>query len=198
MNSEKIVSEANKGFIYSGSSMNPLFKNSDLLQIKPYTNKKIQVGDVIVYCPPDEDKTVIHRVVSIGLDGIRTRGDNNWHIDDYTLKKTDIKGRVDFIQRRKRKIRVYGGRVGNWVSALFRFTLLIKRILIFLISPMYRFVAKRNFLRIKPKVLSYAKPTGTEFQILIGRMVIGRRHPVSKQWRIFPPFKLFIDESALP
>ena len=74
MNSENDVSAADKGFIYSGHSMNPLFKNSDLLQIEPYGNKPIRVGDVIVYCPPQEDKTVIHRVVSIGSNGLRTRG----------------------------------------------------------------------------------------------------------------------------
>jgi hypothetical protein len=45
----------------------------------------VQVGDVVAFQPPNEPKPVIHRITSVAVDVITTRGDANpvddpWHV----------------------------------------------------------------------------------------------------------------------
>jgi hypothetical protein len=50
----------------------------------------------------------------------------------------------------------------------------------------------------EPKVLSFDRAAGTELQLLIGRRVIGRWPPGKIGWQIRRPYRLFVDEEALP
>ena len=77
--------------------MNPTLKAGDGLTIIPYGNRKILVGDVVVFSRPEGNHNVVHRVVAADSEGIRTRGDNNINIDplfvnagagDYHLSST--------------------------------------------------------------------------------------------------------------
>ena len=98
---------------YKGPSMNPVLNSPDVLHVVPYGQSRIRRGDVVVFPSPDGDCKVVHRVVSVNGKEIRTKGDNNGHADSWVLKRESIIGRVDWIERGKTKIRIYGGLAGR-------------------------------------------------------------------------------------
>jgi hypothetical protein len=50
----------------------------------------------------------------------------------------------------------------------------------------------------RPRVISFNREGGTELQLVMGRKVIGRRLEGKSGWNIRRPFRLFVDEEALP
>ncbi|MCP3858125.1 MAG: hypothetical protein GY704_00590, partial [Phycisphaeraceae bacterium] len=79
---------------HTGSSMNPCLCELDLLEVVPYGNRPVKVGDVILFMPPGGDQPIVHRVVDVAPEGILTRGDNSLHKDPWRLTPGDITGRV--------------------------------------------------------------------------------------------------------
>ncbi len=192
--------------IYKGPSMNPTLRNADLLQVVPYNKKRVRLGDVIVFIPPDSTRSVTHRVVSVSPEGIRTLGDNNTEIDPYILKHENIIGRVIYAQRNNRKIKIYGGFIGRIFGYKVRAIRLVKinlRKVLYLLRPIYHyFIKKGTFRRIFPiqnkiRVISFNRSEGIEKQLLLYNRIIGRRLPNKIHWHIYPPFRLFISDSYL-
>ena len=64
-------------FIYTKRSMRPLFKEADILQVVPYSDPEIRIGDIIIFHSPEDATFIIHRVISVPNEVIRTKGDNN-------------------------------------------------------------------------------------------------------------------------
>ena len=193
-----------KSINYIGSSMNPTLKPGDRLHIIPYVGRKIQRGDVVVFIPPAGDSKVIHRVVVMDSQGIRTRGDNSSHVDPWILRPDQILGRVVSAQRGKRRWRVFGGGMGRSFAATIRLINAIDQRVSALLHPSYEWSARAGMFRrllpaqMTPRVISFSRPEGTELQLLIGRWVIGRRLPGKSGWNIRRPYRLFVDEEALP
>ena len=192
--------------IYKGPSMNPTLRNADLLQIVPYDKKRVRLGDVIVFIPPNSKRSVTHRVVSISPEGIRTLGDNNNKVDPYILSHENIIGRVIYAQRNNKRIKIYGGFIGRIYGYKIRALRLLKLNLrngLYLLKPIYHyFVRTGAFRKIfsfqnKIKIASFNRSEGVEMQLLLYNHVIGRRLPNKTNWHIRPPFRLFIDESYL-
>ena len=77
---------------YVGSSMNSTLREPEVMEIMPYNNRRICVGDVIFFLHPEADYHVVHRITRITLAGIFTRGDNSAQEDAYILQTKDIKG----------------------------------------------------------------------------------------------------------
>jgi hypothetical protein len=73
-----------------------------------------------------------------------------------------------------------------------------------LLRPTYDRLAKSGVFRkilpmqMKKMVISFNRPEGLELQLLMGRRVIGRWLPGTSRWHIRRPFRLFVDEAALP
>ncbi len=189
---------------YLGPSMKPILKPGDRLQIIPYSAEKIRRGDVIVLIPPGGDTKVIHRVVFMDSQGIRTRGDNSTHVDPWILSPNDILGRVVTVKRGKRRLRIFGGAIGQLFSMTFRAVHTIDSTLSSLLRPGYRRLATDGTFRrwlpdqMKPRVISFNRGEGTELQLFMGRRVIGRWLPGKSGWNIRRPFRLFVDEESLP
>jgi hypothetical protein len=189
---------------YIGPSMNPLFKAGDRLEIISYDQEKIRAGDVVVFISPEDGSKVVHRVISVNSSGIRTRGDNCNHEDDWILKQDNVLGRVVSAQRGKRRIRVLGGPLGYSFAMAVRVFKIINSNLTSLLRPFYQRLARagvfRRWLpcRMRPRVISLIREAGTELQLVIGRRVIGRWLPSKTGWNIRRPFRLFVDEGALP
>ncbi|HHT9124382.1 MAG TPA: signal peptidase I [Candidatus Brocadiia bacterium] len=200
------MSESNTKFItYTGPSMNPTLKAPDMLEVIPYDGNKIRCGDVVVFVPPGGNHKVIHRIISIDSQGIRTRGDHNANVDEWVLCPDDIVGRVIRTQRGDRWLRIYGGLMGR-VYAFFLRT--IRKINYYLIScPLhfpYRWLAKSGIFRgwlaerLKIHVLTFNRSYGKDMQLLMGRRVIGRYLRDKNKWMIRRPFRLVVDEASLP
>jgi signal peptidase I len=189
---------------YAGPSMNPTLKAGDGLTVISYGNRKIRIGDVVVFPHPEVGNNVVHRVVAVGSRGVRTRGDNNINIDPWVLHSEDIVGRVVSAQRKSRRLPIHSGATGVIiVFALWPITKILVTVSRILHPVYHRFAGSgifKRYMRFLPKtrVLSFNKSIGTELQLLLGNRVIGRRVPGSHKWQIVRPFRLFVDETSLP
>lgn len=192
--------------IHTGSSMSPTLRAGDVLTVAPYHGRRIRPGDVISFRRPGRARNVVHRVVRVGPEGVRTRGDNNIRTDTWVLESQEIIGRVVSIRRKEKPMPIYGGArgrlLGVWLRALKQIDTVVSRLL----HPLYHGISRSGILRrclppsMSPRVLTFNRPDGAEYQLVIGRSnrIIGRRLPGDDQWRIQRPFRLFIDEGTLP
>lgn len=189
---------------YIGPSMNPLLLNGDGLHIVPYKDRAIRPGDVAVFIPPGGETKIVHRVVSVDVKGIRTRGDNATTVDPWILSPDNIQGRVTYIQRKSGRRSIAGGFGGQLVAYSFRCTRLFDTVMSFLLRPFYHRLSRLASLRkilhgiLKPRVLSFGRPEGIELQLVVGHWLIGRRLPGKEHWEIKRPFRLCVDEALLP
>jgi hypothetical protein len=189
---------------YIGPSMNPILKSGDRLQILPCDGEEIRPGDVIVFIPPGGESKIVHRVVSVGSEGIKTRGDNCEDVDPCVLSPDHIFGRVVYARRRNRRRRVFGGPPGQLFAVTIKTIHAIDSGLSYVLRPAYHWLAGSGIFRrwlpaqLKTRVLSFKRAGGTELLLLMGRQVIGRWPSGKTHWHIRRPFRLFVDETSLP
>jgi signal peptidase len=201
---EQTESKKLQSINYIGPSMNPTLRPGDRLHIIPCDSRKVQRGDVVVFIPPGGDSKVIHRVVAMDSQGIRTRGDNCTDVDPWILSPEQVLGRVVCARRRNKRLRVFGGPVGRLLAVAIRGIHSIDSSVSELLRASYNRLARvgtfRRFLpaSMEPRVISLSRPAGTELQLIIGRRVIGRWLPGMTRWHIRRPFRLFVDEDSLP
>jgi signal peptidase I len=186
-----------------GPSMRPTLKAGDLLRIAPYNGLEPQVGDVIVFQAPGDEKHITHRVVAVTPQGVRTRGDNNNLVDPCFLKLENIVGRVTHAERGKRRKRVAGGYAGCLQArVLYVLRVVRPQVRIALAYP-YRLLYRSGIFQpilsrlFKVRVVSFQRPQGVELQLLWGRHIIGQLPAGGEQWVIWPPFKLVVREEEL-
>ncbi len=189
---------------YTGPSMNPTLKAGDGLFVVPYGDRKLRIGDVVVFRDPEGKYNIAHRVVAVDSRGVTTKGDNNINIDPWVLLPDDIIGHVVSAQRKSMIVTIRGGIWGRISAPAFwtikRANLSVSRIL----NPAYHWLArsgifiKFNWFLPKIHVLSFNRPEGREFQLLMGNRVIGRCLPGKDHWQIMRPLRLFVDEASLP
>jgi len=184
---------------YFGHSMNPVLRLGDGLLVVPFGERPVRVGDVVVFRHPDKPgERVVHRVVAVEPAGVRTRGDNCPQPDPWLLAPGDLMGYVAEARRDGRTFRVDQGCEGK----IFTFQMLrrLDDLLSRLLRPLYRRLAASSPLRgrLTLRVLSFERPGGREWHLLLGRWVIGRRLPQGEGWEIRRPFRLLVDEADLP
>ena len=184
--------------------MNPTLKPLDILQVIPYQGQEIQPGDVIVFLPPEGERTVIHRVVGVDWHGIRTRGDNCSSFDPWFLTSDNIIGRVSYVRRGNRRFRMYGGATGRLFALVVRVIRIIDSGMCTPLRPLYHWLVRtgafRRWLptRVKIRVFSFDRSGGTELRLFMGQRMVGRLSPGSNHWIIRRPFRLFVNEACLP
>jgi signal peptidase I len=189
---------------YIGTSMNPVLKPGDRLQVNPGDREKIRRGDVVIFIPPGGISKIVHRVTSVNSDGIKTRGDNCNYADEWVLDRENILGRVVAAQRGNRRLRVFGGPLGHYLAMAIRAIQSVDSIFSPLLHPYYQQLAnggafrRRLPNRMRPRVISVNRDAATELQLVMGRFVIGRWLPGKTRWHIRRPFRLFVDEESLP
>ena len=159
---------------------------------------------MVVFTPPGADYKIIHRVVSVKPQGIKTRGDNNNRVDPWLLSHDEILGCVFSAKRGKRWRRVFGGTIGQLFGVAIRAINAIDVSVSSRFRPAYDRLAVAGVFRrwlptkMKIRVISFDRAEGTELQLLMGRRVIGRWLPGKSGWQIRRPFRLFVDEETLP
>jgi signal peptidase I len=198
------IEQATGSLLYKGPSMNPVLKSPDILHVRPYGRSRIRCGDVVVFRALDGDCKVVHRVVSVDGNEFRTKGDNNWHLDSWALKPEDVIGRVEWIDREGKRIRIYGGLIGRVQADALKAGRLLSSGVRFVLRPLYRRLSQSRVLkqwfagRMATRIISLERAEGTELQLLLGRRVIGRRPAGRRYWHIRHPFLLVVDEESLP
>ena len=187
-----------------GDSMRPLFRPGDRLYFVSCRIEEVRKGDVIIFLPPGREERIIHRVVSSGPGGIRTRGDANPYTDAWTLRQENIVGRAVFVERGVRVIPVAGGRAGRMLAALIRALRKSDHLASHVLNPCYRGLARSGLFRtlfppaLRPRVISYDRDGQREMQLVIRSLIIGRRPAGTCVWTIRRPFRLIVEEGSLP
>lgn len=189
---------------YAGPSMNPTLRASDILHIVPYKHRKIRLGDVIVFIPSEGGRPIAHRAVSKDDHGVVTRGDNNTSVDPCVLEPSRIIGQVLFAQSGDKWRRVYGGTVGRVIGNLMNVRSLIDTRLSAVLSvkahgpSRLKMVGTWIMSRMQTRIVRFSARGGSELQVLLGSHLIARLPAGRDRWVIRRPFRLFIDEAALP
>ncbi len=106
----------------TGDSMSPSIRSSDTLTLAPIGERRVSLGDVVAFARPD-GRLVIHRVVAIAEDRLRTRGDAASQIDAW-IDRDSLIGRVEGVSRRGRRARRGLGPGRSLIAALSRAGLL--------------------------------------------------------------------------
>ncbi len=184
--------------------MKPLLRDGDGLIVEPYGCGKRRVGDVVVFKDPETNQKIIHRIVSIRKERIRTQGDHSAVVDPWILEREEIIGKVVFAWRGNRRIRVWNGLTGQIHSLAFRAGREMDSLVSLLLHPSYRWLSRMGLVRrlmggdSRIRILSLQRPEGVEFQLFFKKRPIGRRRPGAASWEIKRPYRLLIDESTLP
>ncbi len=202
MESNTLIKPKEQTMGYIGPSMKPTLKPGDRIIVVPFDGKDILRGDVIVFIPPGDDIKVIHRVIQVGLEGIKTRGDNCNRSDPWLLSPDNILGRVVYVQSQHGRRRVLGGSFGQLYCAALSVIHKMESIVTSFFRPVYNCLARAGIFRRllpdwRPRVIMFSRPGGAELQLLMGRKVIGRRLPGRSRWQIERPFRLLVDEKSL-
>jgi len=183
--------------------MNPTFRPGDLLTVAPCERGGARRGDVVIFRPPGEGRLIAHRILSASAGRMRTRGDNNDLLDPWTLRPEDIIGRVVGRDRWGRLRRVRGGVGGDFTGRVWRCLNMARLALFRVFRPVYRWANRAGIFRrilpfrLKSRLVAIQRPNGTEWQLALGRFVLGRRPAGSKEWHIRRPFKPFLDLDRL-
>jgi signal peptidase len=187
-----------------GESMSPLFRPGDRICFEPCRIEDLRRGDVIIFNAPGQEERVVHRVVSTGPVGIRTKGDANLSRDSWAIRQEDILGRAVSVERGGRTIPVAGGLAGHLAARILGMLRRLDHRSSWVLHPVYHFISRSGILRrlfpasMAPRIINLKRQYGTEKQLLMGKKVIGRRLPGDRAWRIRRPFRLFVDERTLP
>jgi hypothetical protein len=201
---EEVLGDGRLRVAYTGPSMNPTLREPDLLEVQPYGDQPVRVGDVIHFLSPTSGRWIVHRVVGVTPAGIRTRGDNNRGDDPDLLPRSAISGRVVAAQRGRRRRTIARGWRGRLVGHSARLYRLGRRWPTRLLHGTYRTLARSDLLRrqlppgLRPRVASFRCRQQTLLKLMLGGRVIGQFDNREKCWRIQPPFRLFVDEAGLP
>jgi hypothetical protein len=187
-----------------GESMRPLFRPGDRIRFVPCRVEELRRGDVIVFNAPGAATRIVHRVVSVGAAGVRTRGDANDGDDGWQLLQEALVGRVLSVERAGRLIAIHGGFTGHLLTRAIRLLAGLDHRLATLLHPVYRSLARRGMFRrlvpasLSPRIIAVQRQEGREMQLLMGGRVIGRRPTGATEWTIRRPFRIFVDEQGLP
>jgi len=191
--------------VYLGSSMYPTLKELDIIEYAPYQGTSPKRGDIIVIQRHKEsEKIIIHRVIKVSPDGIRTQGDNSCFLDLWTLQHSEILGYITNVRRKKRIFRIHRGYFG-YLGFLNKRA--IARVFI-----IFRTIANRHFQRfaalklparllsrfLMSRMLIYYRPNRSETQLFLGSRYIGYLQKGKDTWEIKPPYRFIIDPDLVP
>ncbi|MBN1425951.1 SynChlorMet cassette protein ScmC [Candidatus Fermentibacteria bacterium] len=189
---------------YAGPSMNPTLREPEIMEILPYDTRPLRVGDVVLFLSPEAHQPVVHRIVRVTPAGISTLGDNNTHQDEPLLHPRSIKGQVVAAWRGQRRRKIAGGLRGRLTGRWLRCLLVLRRGASPLLYPLYHALSRGGLIawlvpdRFRPRVVVFHAQGRDQFQLLLGRRVIGRYDDYRHRWQIQRPFHVLVGGRALP
>lgn len=184
--------------------MRPLLRPGDRIVFVPCRVGELRCGDIIIFIPYGQKDRVVHRVVSREPEGVRTQGDANPCRDTGEVRQEQILGRAVSVEREGRLLPVRGGLAGRLSVACIRAFRKCDHLFSYALYPCYRGLARGGIFRailpaaLRPRVVSFERGGSREMQLVLGRRVIGRRPAGTGTWTIHRPFRIFVDEKALP
>ena len=188
---------------YYGSSMNPTFREPEMMEVVPCGYRPLRVGDVVYFLRPGTDPPVVHRVIRVVPEGISTRGDNSTREDAFLLQPKDVIGRVVASWRGQKSRKIAGGFRGCLTMYWLHFRRLLDRGVSPLLHPLYHALSRRGAVAkwlpssFRPRIVVFRIKGEDRKRVLLGERVIGQYDERARQWRIQRPFLLLVDEKTL-
>jgi hypothetical protein len=188
---------------YVGPSMNPTLREPEMMEIVPYDNRPLRVGDVVFFLPPRNDRPAVHRVARMNPAGMSTLGDNNTQEDTFLLQPRDIKGQVVAAWRGQKRREIAGGLRGQLTGRWLRWRRLPGKGVSHLLHPLYSALSRWGLIArllpapFRPRVVVYHTHGQDQFRLRLGQLIVGRYDHQTRQWQIQRPFRLFVDERVL-
>lgn len=186
-------------YAHTGRSMNPTLSYRDLLEIEP--SNQVLIGDIILF--RYKGKLIVHRIIDIAEEGIKTRGDNN-EIEDFEfLTPQDIIGKVVAAWRGHKRRKIYGGLMGRLFILYIRTRRNLYRNTVPILTLIYYFIASWGILQwlispfFIPKIVRFNCEGQNSLKLMMGSHVIGHYDCHLGCWKIYPPFLLFIRKATL-
>jgi hypothetical protein len=184
--------------------MRPLLRPGDRFVFVPCRVEDLRRGDVIIFIPYGQKDRVVHRVVSRGPEGVRTQGDANPCRDTGEVQQKQILGHAVYVEREGRLLPVRGGLAGRLSVACIRAFRKCDHLFSYVLCPCYRGLARGGVFRailpsaLRPRVITFERDGAREMQLVLGKRIIGRCPAGAGTWTIRRPFRIFVDEQALP
>jgi GNAT superfamily N-acetyltransferase len=100
-------------FTAHGYSMSPFIQDGDVIMLAP-CNDAPQVGEVVAFINPENDRLVVHRLIAETIDGLVIKGDNVPESDG-VFAPAQILGRVVRVERDGKTV---GGGIGAERAAI--------------------------------------------------------------------------------
>jgi hypothetical protein len=98
-----LTSGAALRFKATGYSMCPLIMDGDVVTLSARAEDRLRLGDVVAFMRKGAQTLIVHRIVGRKDGRYLTKGDNVTTCDGYT-HRDDILGRVEYVERRGRRI----------------------------------------------------------------------------------------------
>ncbi len=190
--------------VYTGSSMNPTLAEPDVVEIESYDRRRPRVGDVVYFRPPGDGREIVHRVVAVTPQGVRTAGDNCLADDDFVVQPADVIGQVVAARRGARRRTIAGGWRGQLTRHAARLRRVVDRVGVRWLGGVYRALGWADALhrltppQLQPRVVAFPARGHLHLKLMMGSRLIGRYDFSAERWIIRRPFRLFVDERALP
>lgn len=184
---------------FAGQSMLPTLVTGDLLELVDYGSRSVQVGDIICFRRPNDGYLVVHRVLGVGYDGIRTRGDGSAADDEWRVCPVEIIGRVIAVRRGDRRYEILGGRLGILTMHLHRLARRaagrLGRVMCATLQPLITQTVVR-FLpaRLRPRLVVF----NNQMRVFMANRCIGVFDVNQRRWRVRSWYQFFVDISKLP
>ena len=153
-------------------------------------------------CPPPNDIPTCGRTWSV-----RQRGNEEERQEaarQAQVRQEDIVGRAVSVERNRMVLPVASGLAGHMLAAFIRALRMSDHLASHVLNPCYRGLARSGLFRallppaLRPRVVTFERDGAREMQLVLGRRIIGRRPAGAGAWTIRRPFRIFVDEQALP
>ncbi len=187
--------------IYKGPSMAPTFRSGDLLRVAPAGVGEIRRGDVLVFRSPEQEapRLVVHRVISVGPEGVICQGDNN-ALADAPVAAEQIVGIAVEADQGRGWTTVIGGCSGYRRFRMNQIRGRVRRGVLRAASPVYNGLARTGIFQslcsrwVEVRVFSFGRRQGRgrDLCLYVRGRCVGRYDETLGTWRVRRPFRLLI------
>lgn len=188
---------------FVGCSMKPTLLDGDLVEVLPYVERTVQVGDIIYYQFPNASKAIIHRVVRITPAGVIARGDNNPVDDKDPIPSQFILGQVTAVWRGSRRRKMVGGPKGMVYYKIHKVFLAYGGAILPILRPLYHLLIRGEGVsrclpqRFRPKVTAFRDGKKNHLRLVWWGRVVGEYDFDRHRWNIDRPYRLLLSGKVI-
>jgi len=178
--------------------MAPTLREGDVLEVDCGA-RELRPGDVVVFRPPGQGTWVVHRIVEVDRDWVRTRGDARMLEDDWLVEAGQVAGRVVAACQGPHRREIRGGQAGLAAARWVRTQGVAARWLRAGGRPLRRWLGVTRTMtglagqRARPRVVVF----GECARLFWGNRVVGTFDP-GRGWRLRRAFTWISDPRRLP